>query len=297
MGSILLISDIHADAGALDEILRLAHSEDFAARYGPVKKVINLGDVMERGYDPAGVIDCLRELDGVESILGNHDEAFLSRIPVSGSDVDSELAHIEYRETGKYENFFRCMGKYYVDMKNMLYVAHGGPIDPCSITPSDAVGVEAWLYTQPWQRISETGERYLDGSGYHYLPADAFDAAMAIFGRPGFVVICGHDHDETAYRQKGGAIDYILPGLRRSVLAIGDRHVEEKKLAIEEDANYLVRLGLAGPEGYGGYGRDRCYFGVYAEEDEKRALYMLNFTPVRTRRIGQQLSRAGQRPR
>src|SRR5208337_726059 len=123
MGSILLISDIHADIGALDEILRLAYSDDFSGRYGPVETVVNLGDVLERGYDPAGVVDRLSELDNVESILGNHDEAFLDRIQVSGSDVESELAHEQYRRTGQFESFFRGMGKYYVDTKHRLYAA------------------------------------------------------------------------------------------------------------------------------------------------------------------------------
>ncbi len=59
--------------------------------------------------------------------------------------------------------------------------------------------------------------------------------------------------------------------------------MSEKKLAIEEDANYLVRLGLAGPEGYGGCVADRCYFGLYSKNKEERALYLLSFVPERER--------------
>lgn len=283
MGSILLISDIHADIGALDEILRLAFGEDLSKRYGPVTKVINLGDVMERGHEPGEVVGRLEELDDVESILGNHDEAFISRTPVSGSDVESGLAHEKYRKTGQYEEFFRGMGKYYVDTKSMLYAAHGGPIDPCAIVPSAPTGIEAWLYTQPWQRISETGERYLDGSGYHYLPQDAFDAVRPTFGSPGFVIVCGHEHSEAAYREKEGVVDDVLPELKETALDIGGRRVSEKKLVIEDDASYLVRLGLAGPEGYGGCVPDRCYFGVYGKSKGERAMYLLNFVPKRER--------------
>jgi len=282
MGSILLISDIHADIGALDEILRLAYSDDFSERYGPVEKLVNLGDVLERGHDPGGVIDRLNQLDNVESILGNHDEAFLDHIQVSGSDVDSELAHEEYRKTGQFESFFRGMGKYYVDTKHRLYAAHGGPIDPCAIMPSDVLGVEAWLYSQPWQRISDIGIRYMDCSGYHYLPRDAFDAVQVTFGGPGFVIVCGHDHQEAAYRQKGDNVDDILADLGQTMLEIGGRRLEEKKLFMDKGANYLVRLGLAGPEGYGRVGKHRCYFGVFREKKEERALYLLNFTPKRT---------------
>ncbi|HTX43988.1 MAG TPA: metallophosphoesterase, partial [Methanocella sp.] len=176
MGSILLFSDIHADIGALDQILGLSQSDRFKERYGDVSLTVNMGDVMERGHSPDRVIGRLESLANVESILGNHDEAFLGHIPVSGSDIGSEMAHEAYRATGQYERFFRGMGKYYVDTKEKLYVVHGGPIDPCAIAPADAAGIEAWIYTQPWQRISDIGVQYTDRSGYHYLPKDAFDA-------------------------------------------------------------------------------------------------------------------------
>ena len=279
MGSILLISDLHADMGALDEILRLAFSEDLSGRYGSITKIINLGDVMERGHEPGEVISRLEGMDNVESILGNHDEAFISRTPVSGSDVESMLAHDGYRKTGQYERFFRGMGKYYVDTENMLYAVHGGPVDPCAIVPPASAGIEAWLYTQPWQRISDIDIRYVDGSGYRYLPQDAFDAVRPTFGRPGFVIICGHEHAEAAFREKGDVVDDVLPGLTKTAFEAGGRRVCEKKLVIEDDANYLVRLGLAGPEGYGGCVADRCYFGIYGESKGERAMYLLNFVP------------------
>ena len=292
MGSILLISDIHADIGALDEILGLTSDEEFCRRYGPIEKIINAGDVLERGHDPGAVIERLEGLDCLESILGNHDEAFLARLPVTGSDNDSEMAHEEYRKTGRYEKFFRGMGKYYVDTKNKLYVAHGGPIDPCAITPPDTMGLEAWLYTQPWQRVSEAGIRYLDVSGYHYLPSDAFDAVRPTFGGPGFTIICGHDHSEAAYREKNGAVEYIFPGLKRASLDIAGRRLEEKKLVIDRSACYLVRLGLAGPEGYGGVG-ERCYFGVFSEQNGESALYLINFVPSRKEQVSRPYEKEG----
>ncbi len=288
MGSILFFSDIHADIGALDEILRLAYGEDFSRRYGPVSKIINLGDIMERGHSPGEVVDRLEGLGGVESILGNHDEAFLRRIPVSGSDSDSELAHEEYRKTGRHERFFRGMGKYYVDTANRLYAVHGGPIDPCAITPEGAEGVEAWLYTQPWQRISEAGMRYADGSGYHYLPADAFDAVRPTFGAPGFAIVCGHEHYESAYRLKGGAIDDLEGELEEARVPMAGREVREKKLPIEGDSCYLIRLGIAGPEGYGEYIEDRCHFGAYSAGN----FYLLSFIPARPGREARKLTRA-----
>jgi predicted phosphodiesterase len=283
MWSILLFSDVHADIAALDEILRLAKSEDFATRYGPVSRTINMGDVLERGHSPGEVVGRLESAGNVESILGNHDEAFLYRIPVSGSDAESERAHEEFRASGRHEAFFRGMGKHYVDTKEKLYVVHGGPVDPCAITPSGAEGVEAWLYTQPWQRISFFGERYLDGSGYHYLPADAFDAVKPLFST-GSLIVCGHEHEEAAYRQKGGAVEDVLDSMERSYVTLDGREVLEKRLPLEENASYLVRLGMAGPEGYGEYVNDRCYFGVYSKKNG-RSIYLLSFVPDRKGRM------------
>ena len=272
MGSILLFSDIHADIAALDAILKLAQSDDFKERYGELSLTANLGDVLERGHSPEHVISRLESLENVESILGNHDEAFLGRIPVSGSDIGSEMAHEAYRDTGLYEGFFRDMGKYYVDTTEKLYLVHGGPIDPCTITPAGAVGVKAWIYTQPWQRISDIGIRYADGSGYHYLPADAFDAVKPTFNA-GFAIVCGHDHREAAYRLKGGVVEYILGGLKETMAEMGGFKVSEKRIPLEEDAGYLIRLGIAGPEGYDG---GRRHFGVYTTQGG-RAICLLSF--------------------
>ncbi len=290
MGTILFFSDIHADIDALDEILRLARSEDFSGRYGPLARIVNLGDVMERGHSPGEVVDRLESLSDVESILGNHDEAFLGRIPVSGSDIESELAHEEYRKTGRYEGFFRGMGKYFVDTENRIYAVHGGPIDPCAIAPPGAVGVEAWLYSRPWQRISDVGMRYVDGSGYHYLPADAFDAVRPTLGATGFAVVCGHEHDEAVYREKGGLVE-ALQDIPEVTLSLSGREVREKRLPVEGDACYLIRLGIAGPEGYGDYIEDRCYFGVYSAG----SFYLLSFVPVRAERMARKLSRTYRR--
>lgn len=281
MDSILLFSDLHADIGALDNILELAHGDEFSRRYGPIKKFINMGDVMERGHSPEEVIDRLSGIEGLESILGNHDEAFLLRREVSGSDIESELAHEKFRGSEKLEDFFSGMGRYYIDREARLYAVHGGPLEPFTIVPPGSEGINAWLYSQTWQRISDIDVPYVDSSGYHYLPVDAFDTVKVAFRSTGYVIVCGHEHLEAAYRQKGGTIDDIYGKLERSTFLSNGRLIEERKLIIEEDSNYLVRLGLAGPEGYGGYGPGRCHFGVMYEDLGKRALCLLSFRPSR----------------
>jgi predicted phosphodiesterase len=277
-GSILLISDIHADLQALDEIVEMAYSDAFSKRYGPLKKIINLGDVIERGHHPHEVVERLKGLKNVESILGNHDEAFLFFRAICMPDPESVKAHKAYRSTGKYRGFFEGMHKNYIDSSSLLYAAHGGPIDQFSLI-TDEMDIETgWLFSQTWQRISEMGTRYLDPSGYHYLPEDAFEEVKVEFKRNGFIILCGHEHEEAAYRQQGDTVDNMLAKLEEHMIDLNGRQVTEKRLDIEGNSNYLVRVGIAGPEGYlSRSARDRSYFGVLQEKAGRRTLYLLNF--------------------
>ncbi len=129
-GCILLFSDVHADIGALDAILRLAGGRTFVRRYGRVERTFNLGDVVQRGYSPCEVIDRLKGIPGLTSVLGNHDEAFVWSVPVSGSDAQSLEAHDECHRRGGWEEFFHDMPVAYADSEERLYVVHGGPLRP-----------------------------------------------------------------------------------------------------------------------------------------------------------------------
>lgn len=279
-GSILLISDIHSDICALEAILRTAESQAFSERYGPVEKIICPGDMLERGYNPGEVIDRLKSLQNVKCVLGNHDEAFLNAAEiVTGSDMASVQAHRDYKARGGYEEFFRGMGRYYLDTKNKLFVCHGGPIEPSAIMRGEQTELDRWLHSQTWQRITKIGVSYVDNTGYHYLPAEAFDAVIPYFrGESGYVIVCGHEHTEAAFIQCGDRIEDVLLCLECDSFEASGRKVEEKKLIINENSNYLVRLGIAGPAGYyKRYGWDRCYFGVMYEKNGVKELSMLSF--------------------
>lgn len=58
----LVISDIHADILALNTIIELTTSNDFKLKYGKISRIINLGDVLERGTHPKQVLQKLTEL-------------------------------------------------------------------------------------------------------------------------------------------------------------------------------------------------------------------------------------------
>jgi predicted MPP superfamily phosphohydrolase len=92
----LVISDIHADISSLNTIMKLVTSIDFKKKYGEISRIINLGDVLERGTHPKQVLEKMMTFSKnyqVISVIGNHDEAFLYGREVSGSSLESVYAH------------------------------------------------------------------------------------------------------------------------------------------------------------------------------------------------------------
>src|SRR5690348_7587812 len=92
----LVFSDIHADLNALELIISTASSDEFVKKYGSFSRIINLGDLLERGIYPKQVIAKLRSLEKnypIFSVMGNHDEGFLSGKKVSASSFESMDAH------------------------------------------------------------------------------------------------------------------------------------------------------------------------------------------------------------
>ncbi len=274
---LLLFSDVHADIEALDALLSIAGSSDFAARYGQVSKAINLGDTMQRGYHPREVVRRLKEVNNLISVLGNHDESFLYKLSLLGNDRLSIRVHDSYFETDEYQGFFQGMGKTYVDGDHKLFAVHGGPIDPAAIPANERTIDDEWIYSRTWQRISVIGESFIDYAGYNYLPSQAFDSVKPVFGSDGFVIACGHNHKEAAYVENKGNIDDVLHRMDSEEISLNGYKIREKRLPISDDSNYLIRLGIAGPEGFLQYGWDTCYFGVLAEKDGAKTFYLLSF--------------------
>jgi hypothetical protein len=64
----LFIGDVHGCADSLRALIAEARPD----------RVVLLGDLFNKGPDPAGVWDVIRET-GAESVLGNHDERMLQR--------------------------------------------------------------------------------------------------------------------------------------------------------------------------------------------------------------------------
>ena len=283
----LIVSDIHADIKALNTIIEIISDPEFVKRYGRVNTIINLGDTVGRGCHPVEVIERLAKLGeetNLISIMGNHDESFLYDWPVSGDDTESSRAHEEFKRAAaggsKHMkfclNFLQDFLPLYVDREHRILAVHGGPLNPEKIAPPGLENYDTWLYQRTWQRISEYGYEYLDDSGYHYIPRNAFIQARD-FWDCGFIIFCGHQHTGAIYRNMDDTIECMSNEhmeIRRETYA--GYAVQERNFDREKDLNYLIRVGIAGPEGYyKRYRWNKSYFAILWKDNgvEKVGLF------------------------
>jgi predicted phosphodiesterase len=272
----LVFSDIHADIEGLETILDIAFSSEFASQYGKISRIINLGDLLERGTAPKQVLQKMSELAKsypMISVMGNHDEGFLYKKFLSGSSYVSLKEHelLSSQDT----EFFRQNkdGTYgdqlVIDRKDKLFCVHGGPVNPDKITKQ---GDDPWLYQRTWQRLSEEDFEFFSYSGYHYKAESAFSEAKEELNN--FIILCGHQHMEAAIRQTKDEITNILP-FRYETQKISQYTLRKRQIPIEKDANYLIRMGLGGPQGYYGGGFARPHFGIIQDDPRQVVLFEL----------------------
>ncbi|HXX05995.1 MAG TPA: metallophosphoesterase [Candidatus Bathyarchaeia archaeon] len=272
----LVFSDIHADISALETILGVTTSAEFTKKYGTFSRIINLGDVLERGTSPREVLARLKSLEQnypLHSVMGNHDEGFLDNKMIGGSSIESMNAHAKLDE--KDLSFFKqnkdgTFGKReFIDKKNGLFCVHGGPLDPDKIMPKNARD-EAWLYQRSWQRLSDEEFEYFSYYGYHYTPRSAFDEAKSQVQN--HIILCGHQHIEEAIMQDGD-IHRIYPNLKPKREKISNHILQSREINIDPSNNYLIRLGVGGPEGYYGVGEPFPHFGIVQHDPKKVILF------------------------
>ncbi len=84
--AIFVVSDIHGHARAFDRALELAQP-------GSGDTVFVLGDMVDRGPDPVGVIDMVRTLPNVRVLMGNHEEMLYESL-TSGDEHDKMAWHM-----------------------------------------------------------------------------------------------------------------------------------------------------------------------------------------------------------
>ena len=272
----LVISDIHADILALTSILDLVSSKDFEKKYGQFSRIINLGDILERGTNPKQVLQKLMELSknySIVSVMGNHDEAFLYNRKVSGNSWESIAAHdslvekdLEFFKKNKDDTFG---DQDFVEKKSGIICVHGGPLDPKKITPKNATQ-DAWFYQKSWQRLSDEGE-YLSPYGYFYSSLSAFLETKNMVDNP--IILSGHEHIEVAIKQDKDGIQDFLSNKKPKTEKISNFTVTKKEIPIESDSSYLIKIGLGGPEGYYGTGEAQPHFGIIQDDSKKVILF------------------------
>ena len=127
-GRKFVIGDIHSH---YDEMMELFEMVNFNFNNDAL---ISLGDLVDRGPNPIGVIETLMRIDSFVHILGNHDEwcyQYLLNnsqpyewISQGGqTTLNAYINNPEYKE--RHISFFEKAKLYYVDRKNRLFV-HGG---------------------------------------------------------------------------------------------------------------------------------------------------------------------------
>lgn len=275
----LVFSDIHADIDALEIILDISSSTEFTKKYGSFSRVINLGDLLERGAYPKQVLTKMKSLEKnykLYSVMGNHDEAFLYKKKVSGSSFESLDAHelLDKDDLSFFkENKDGTFGQQeFIDIKNGLFCVHGGPLDPKKITPQDAESNESWLCQRTWQRLTEEDFEFFSNSGYHYKASSAFQEVKKKVRD--HIIFAGHQHLETVI-VNNDAIREIHSKIKPKHQKISRFIIESREIEIEPENNYLIRLGIGGPAGYYGGGYSTPHFAIVEYNPKKVILFTI----------------------
>jgi predicted phosphodiesterase len=276
----IVFSDIHADINGLNLIIDTVSSNEFIKKYGSFSRIINLGDLLERGIHPKQVISRLQTLEKnypIFSVMGNHDEGFLSGKKVSASSLESIDAHENLSEEDlsffKKNNDGTFGNQEYVDTKNGLFCVHGGPLDPKKITPKNADN-EAWLYQRNWQRLTDEGFEFFSYHGYHYTASSAFNEVSKQVDN--HIILCGHQHMETVITRQGSKIHEIYSKLKPQNEKISGHILESKEIKIDSTNDYIIRLGLGGPAGCYGIGSSVPHFAIIQYNPKKVILFTVN---------------------
>ena len=119
---VLVISDIHANYTALLAVLKDA---------GQVDETWCLGDLVGYGPDPNAVVEEIRGIPNLTSMLGNHDVAVIGRMPFESFNGDARrsLLHHEKVLTADNMDFLRTLPSN-TKVHQDVTLAHGSPRDP-----------------------------------------------------------------------------------------------------------------------------------------------------------------------
>src|SRR5512142_889123 len=118
---ILVLSDIHANLTALETVL---------ADAGAVDAVWCLGDIVGYGPDPNECVARIRGLENLVCLLGNHDAAALSRIPIETFNQDARRSIEWMQEVLTKETFAFLSELPETVVTGQVTLVHGSPRNP-----------------------------------------------------------------------------------------------------------------------------------------------------------------------
>jgi len=118
---ILVLSDIHSNITALETVLEDA---------GTVDAVWCLGDIVGYGPDPNECVARIRGLPQLVCLLGNHDAAALSRIPIETFNTDARRSIEWMQEVLTKESFIFLSNLPETVVTGQATLVHGSPRNP-----------------------------------------------------------------------------------------------------------------------------------------------------------------------
>jgi diadenosine tetraphosphatase ApaH/serine/threonine PP2A family protein phosphatase len=164
----LVLSDIHANLEALETVLAAAPEG------GTWDRVLVLGDLVGYGADPNGVIACVRALNPLAVIRGNHDKA------ACGVDDASAFNHLARQAaewtyetlTDEHRTWLRELPAGPAVIDDGLEICHGAPFDE-----------DAYIFDgRDAARAFETSTRPLCLFGHTHLPVIFLQSASRFEG-------------------------------------------------------------------------------------------------------------------
>ena len=188
--STYVFSDVHGHLAPLDRALSRVSP-------GEGDRVFCLGDMIDRGPDPVGVLRVVRSLPGVVALLGNHEDLMLDclRDPndslaamnwaINGGSVTRHgLAELEDDELEELLGWVRsCPRSAHVRVDERLYLlAHAGvSLDAPEPSTWDDEAAEAYLGAQSAEDLT-------------WIREDFWGARRGLSGRDGSgpIVVAGH---------------------------------------------------------------------------------------------------------
>ena len=189
----LLLSDVHANMGALEAVLTHAAGRGWDAVSDPV---LFLGDAVGYGREPNEVLNRLRELEPAIALRGNH-EAVLLRL---AADPSLRVAP-NYEVTKTQVNELSAANRAFVEGTTMSHLSERwGAVHGALRTPWE------YLISVPVARANEPRmERPLYFVGHTHVPAVFTKTAAGRW----YSLVC---RDELTFSLEPGGAAFVNPG-------------------------------------------------------------------------------------